>query len=62
MLVLVTRLHVLGVNSGASVAIGTRATSTPRRTCDTSAMCHTRNFLPRPDLTLAHVRHLESDS
>ena len=33
-LVLVTRLYVLGVNSSASVAIGTRATSTPRRACD----------------------------
>jgi len=62
MLVLVRRLHVLGVNSSASVAIGTRATSTPRRTCDTSEMCHTRNFLPRPELALAHVRHLGSDS
>ena len=61
-LVRVTRLHVLGVNSSASVAIGARATSTPRRTCDTSAMCHTCDFLPWPDLTLAHVRHLDSDS
>jgi len=55
------RLHVLGVHSSASVAIGTRPTSTPCRTCDTSEMFHTRNFLSRPELTLAHVRHLESD-
>ena len=26
------------------------------------ALCRTPNFLPRPDRTLAHVRHLESDS
>jgi hypothetical protein len=30
MLVLVTRLHVLSVNSSAGVAIGTKATSAPR--------------------------------
>ena len=35
MLVRVRRLHVLGVNSSASVTIETKATSTPRRTCDT---------------------------